>query len=309
MSKGKIGILFHPDCALHEMGENHPESPQRLQVIETALKHSELNPCLNFIKANTADFEKVTRAHDKQYLDNLINIAPKFGYTKIDEDTMMNPWTLKAALFAAGSVIQAVDLVMEQVITQAFCNVRPPGHHALHNKAMGFCFLNNVAIGVLHALTEYSLKRVAIIDFDVHHGNGTEDIIKDKTQVLFCSSYQYPFYPQSPIIQNNPHILHLPLQAFTDSKTFREGVSKQWLGPLREFAPDFIFISAGFDAHYSDPIGGLKLTEDDYYWITKEVFSIAKECCNGRVVSSLEGGYNLSHLGSCVVSHLKGLLA
>lgn len=301
-----VGIISHEQCLLHEMGRNHPESPKRLDSIMDALTNVEFSPPLSFYQAIPASYQDIILAHDPEYVDSIIKHSPTAGYYPIDPDTIMNPYTLKAAFLAAGAVIQGVDLVMENTIQQAFCNVRPPGHHAEHNKAMGFCFFNNVAIGVAHAFKKYPLKKIAIVDFDVHHGNGTEDIIKDNENVLFCSSYEYPFYPFSAVIQNNLHLIHLPLPRLTSGEMFRKGVREHFLPALTAFSPDFIFISAGFDAHYADPLADLKLNESDYFWITKEIANIAQKCCQGRIVSSLEGGYNLEFLGKSVVAHIQG---
>lgn len=300
-----IGIISHPECLLHEMGPFHPECPERIQVIDHALRQADFSQDLRFYEALLASKEQVSLAHDKAYIDRIFKYAPKQGRLDLDPDTSMNPHTLQAALYAAGSVIQAVDLVMKQQVNQCFCNVRPPGHHAEHNKAMGFCFFNNIAIGARYAMQTYHLNKIAIIDFDVHHGNGTEDIFKDEPKVLFCSSFQFPYYPFNTVVQNNPHILHIPLNAGSEPEAFQKMVKSHFLPVLHAFDPEFIFISAGFDAHREDPLANLNFTENDYYWISKEIFSIANLCCDGKIVSALEGGYNLDVLGNSVVAHLR----
>jgi len=303
-----IGIISHPECLLHEMGPFHPESPERIQIIDTALRNSEFVQDLRFYKALAATRDQLIAVHDPAYVARIFQYAPNSGRLDLDPDTSMNPHTLQAALFAAGSVIQGVDLVMKQEVNQIFCNVRPPGHHAEHNKAMGFCFFNNIAVGVAHALNNYKLNKVAIVDFDVHHGNGTEDIFRENEKVLFCSSFQYPFYPFNEVIQNNPHILHIPINPGRDNEYFKNMVSSHWLPTLHQFQPEMIFISAGFDAHKQDPLANLNFTEEDYYWISKEIFNIATLHCEGKIISALEGGYNLNVLGSSVVAHLSAFI-
>ncbi len=298
-----IGIISHPDCLLHEISKGHPECPERIQVIDHALKNSKIKPYLKFYQAQPANKQDLMLAHDTEYVELIFNHAPKTGIFQIDPDTVMNPHTLQAALLAAGSAIQAVDLVMKNEVQQAFCNVRPPGHHAEHARAMGFCFFNNVAIAALHAINQHNLSRIAIIDFDVHHGNGTEDIFLQDDRIMLCSSFQYPFYPMSPQHENS-HLLHLPLSAGTRGIEFRKLFAQKFLPKLEDFAPEFIFISAGFDAHAIDPLANLKFLEEDYYWLGKEIFELAAESCDGRIVSLLEGGYALEVIGQCVVAHL-----
>ncbi len=298
-----IGIISHPACVLHEISPGHPECPDRIRVIEKALKKSKLEPFLKYYNAIPARKTDLIEAHDINYVDFIFNNAPKVGIFQIDADTIMNPHSLQAALLAAGGAMEAVDLVMKGEIKQAFCNGRPPGHHAEKARAMGFCFFNNVAIAVLHAINQYKLERIAIVDFDVHHGNGTEDIFLEDDRVMLCSSYQYPFYPMTPI-EENSHLLHLPLAAGTRGLEFRKLFAQKFLPKLEEFQPEFIFISAGFDAHAIDPLANLKFMEEDYYWLGKEIYELAEQSCKGRIVSCLEGGYALKVLGQCVVAHL-----
>lgn len=303
-----VALISHPDCFLHEMGEGHPEQPARIQAIVDELMRQGLYAKLEHYLAPLATREQIELAHEHDYVDTIFQHAPKHRRVLLDADTSMNPFTLQAALRAAGAVVQAVDLVMKNEVNAAFCNVRPPGHHAEHNKAMGFCFFNNIAIGALYALAHYQLKRVAIVDFDVHHGNGTEDIVRNDERILLCSSFQHPFYPFVGAATKSQHILNLPLAAGTDGASYRKKVSEYWFPALRAFKPEIIFISAGFDAHAEDPLAAMLLTAEDYGWLTDEIKQIADEVCQGRIVSVLEGGYSLSALGESVARHVRVLL-
>jgi len=303
-----LAIISHPDCILHDAGPEHPERPERVKVIQNALKHFPFNVPCEFLQAPLATREQLINAHHESYVDWIMSIAPKEGVIGIDADTWMNPYTLNAALRAAGALPFAVDLVMQQKAQAAFCNIRPPGHHAEYEKAMGFCFFNNVAIGVMHALKQYQLERIAIIDFDVHHGNGTQNIFQDDSQVMYCSSFEYPFYPGYQEERDNEHILSVPLSAGTTSETFREKVKAAWFEKLAAFQPQFIFFSAGFDAHCNDPLADLNLVEADYVWLTTQIAKIAKAHCDGRMVSALEGGYNLEALAQCVPAHVNAMV-
>lgn len=302
-----LAVISHPDCQLHDAGEGHPECPQRTIVIQNALKNYPFKTPIHYYEASLATRDQLIRVHDEQYVDWLCSIAPKEGIVGIDPDTWMNPYTLNAALRAAGSVPMAVDLVMKKMAQAVFCNVRPPGHHAEKEAAMGFCFFDNVAVGVAHALEVHGLKRVAIVDFDVHRGNGTQVIFQQDKRVLYCSSFAHPFYPGYEKEMDNEHILSVPLSAGTGGDLFRAVVSQAWFEKLDAFKPQLIYFSAGFDAHAQDPIGCLKLTEADYVWLTKEVAKIAKKHAEGRMVSVLEGGYNLDVLAQCVPAHVNEL--
>ncbi len=304
----KVAFISHPDCSKHEMGSRHPERPARLSAIADYLQVSGLDASLHHYDAPLATREQLLRVHDAQYVDRIHAYAPKEGLVQLDPDTAMNPYTLVAALRAAGAVVQAVDLAMSGEVSAAFCSVRPPGHHAEHDRAMGFCIFNNVAVGAAHALDEHGLERVAIVDFDVHHGNGTEDIFRDEPRVLFCSSFQHPFYPGSGAATVSDHIINIPLAAGTAGDEFRSAASARWLEPLDRFRPEIVFISAGFDAHADDNMALLALTEADYAWITGQVKRVADAHAQGRIVSTLEGGYNLSALGHSVAAHIKVLL-
>ncbi|ASQ45775.1 histone deacetylase family protein [Legionella clemsonensis] len=303
-----IGFISHQDCLLHQMGAFHPEQPARLKVIEEAVSNSDLHHQLRYYQAPLAEREHLLRVHDKDYVDYIFRISPAEGMVSLDPDVMMNPHSLTAALRAAGAVIYGVELIMNEAVDAVFCNVRPPGHHAEHNRAMGFCLFNNIAIGVAHALEQYNLKRIAIIDFDVHHGNGTEDIFQKEERVLYCSTFQHPFYPYSGAATYSQHILNIPLPAGATGELFREKVEEFWLQQIEQFAPDMIFFSAGFDAYYQDDMANLMLRTEDYQWITQKIKQIADKHCQGRMLSALEGGYYLNDLGACVVAHLRGLL-
>ncbi len=242
------------------------------------------------------------------YIERIFQISPKSGYISLDWDDFMNPYSLKAAPRAAGAGVKAVDLVFQKKVMAAFCNVRPPGHHAERAKAMGFCIFNNVAIAAAHAMAKYNIKRLAIIDFDVHHGNGTEEIFRNDARVLFCSTFEHPFYPFSEVDNTSNHMLPIPLKAFTDGTIYREKVSALWFDKIKSFSPEVIFFSAGFDAHRCDPLGDLQLEVADYLWLIQQIADLAKKFCSGRMISMLEGGYNLDYLGDCVVAHIQGLL-
>jgi acetoin utilization deacetylase AcuC-like enzyme len=303
-----ITLISHPDCALHEMGKHHPESPARLSAIQDQLLYSRLDLVLHHHDAPLATHQQLCRVHSPEYVEHIFHISPKQGHVALDPDTSMNPHTLSAALRAAGAMVLAVDLVMTDKTSAAFCNVRPPGHHAEHNKAMGFCIFNNIAVGAAHALHEYNLERVAIVDFDVHHGNGTEDIFKDEPKILFCSTFQHPFYPYSGTDVTSEHIVNVPLPSGTNGQMFRDAVQSRWLPKLEEFQPELILISAGFDAHIEDEMSGLCLLDQDFAWVTTEIKTIADKYAKGRIVSTLEGGYALPALGRSVAAHINALL-
>lgn len=303
-----ISIISHRECALHEMGLHHPECPARLSAIQDQLLSSGLDIIIQHYDAPLASREQLCRVHDPEYVDYIFQKAPEEGHSWLDPDTSMNPHTLPAALHAAGAAALAVDLVMTGKSKVVFCNVRPPGHHAEHNKAMGFCFFNNIAVAAAHALQVHMLKRVAIVDFDVHHGNGTEDIFREVPEVLFCSTFQHPFYPDTGTGDAPEHIINVPLPAGADGEAFRAAVESHWLPKLEAFQPELILISAGFDAHVEDDMANLCLVDQDYAWVTTEIKRIADKYAKGRIVSTLEGGYSLSALGRSVVAHLNAML-
>lgn len=290
------------------MGGHHPESPARLQAVYDAFDRSGLMPRLQSVEAPLATQAQLGAAHSLDYVDAIFAAAPVSDYAYLDPDTSMNPFSLEAACRAAGAVVKGVDMVMAGEAANAFCAVRPCGHHAMHDHAMGFCIFNNVAVGALHAINAYGLARVAILDFDVHHGNGTEDIFHQDERVMFCSSFQHPFYPGTGANSGNRHIVPTPLAARTTSAQFRQAIDATWWPALDRFQPELIIISAGFDAHADDPLANLQLHEDDYVWITERIREMADVYAQGRVVSALEGGYNLAALGRSAVAHVEALL-
>jgi acetoin utilization deacetylase AcuC-like enzyme len=300
--------ITHPDCLLHEMLPGHPECPERLHAIEDRLKAAGIMDYLHLHEAPHAERQHLARVHTARYLDEIFASAPSEGFAVLDPDTAMNPHTLNAALRAAGALVLATDLVISGRERNAFCSVRPPGHHAERDRAMGFCFFNNVAVGVAHALEQHHLERVAIIDFDVHHGNGTEDIFADEPRVLLCSSFQYPFYPFKAGATVPGHLINVPLRAGTGGEGFRKAVSEAWFPEIEAFRPQMFFFSAGFDGHREDPLASLELVEDDYLWITKSIMHYALEYAESRIVSTLEGGYALSALGRSATQHVRTLL-
>lgn len=289
------------------MGDHHPECPDRLSAINDRLIAAGLDMYLGFYDAPLAELEQIARVHPMEYVEEMLANVPEHGIRHVDPDTAMCPHTMKAALRSAGAGILATDLVLKREIENAFCAVRPPGHHAETAKAMGFCFFNNIAIAARHALEVHGLERVAIVDFDVHHGNGTEDIFKNDPRVQMVSIFQHPFYPYSGADNPAPNMVNVPVPAGTRGDAFRQIVSDIWVPALREHWPQMIFISAGFDAHYEDDMGSLGLVEADYVWATEQIKQVAEECCEKRIVSILEGGYSLSSLARSVVSHVKAL--
>ncbi|UDM49678.1 histone deacetylase family protein [Cupriavidus sp. MP-37] len=302
------GYYTHPEFQRHEMGHFHPECPERLQAIEDHLISHGLDGLLERREAPPATREQLERVHRPEHVDALERCSPSSGYHAIDPDTSMNAHTLAAATLAAGAAVAATDAVIAGEFENAFCCVRPPGHHAEPGRAMGFCFYNNVAIAARHALQAHGLERVAIIDFDVHHGNGTEAAFRGDERVMMCSIFQHPFYPYSGTEQLAPNMVNIPLPAYSNGMAVREVVETIWLPRLNEFRPQMLFISAGFDAHREDDLGQMGLVEQDYAWITGQLVELARTHAQGRIVSCLEGGYNLSALGRSVLAHLKVLL-
>ena len=304
-----VAFITHPDCLLHEMGGGHPEEPSRLRAIEAQLHYSNLEPKLLRLQAQAATRQQLLKVHSERDLQLLDTLAPARGYAQIDPDTSMNQSTLRAAYLAAGAAVLATDLVMAGRVSSAFCAVRPPGHHAERDRAMGFCFFNNVAVAVAHALETHALTRVAVVDFDVHHGNGTEDIFAKDPRVLMVSTFQHPFYPESGIAGRSERMVNIPLAAHSQPGEFRAAVTDHWLPALERFRPQMIFVSAGFDAHKDDEMSMLQLTDDDYVWVTQQIKGAAQRLSGGRIVSTLEGGYDLRSLARCAVKHLEVLAA
>ena len=303
----QTAYITHSLCLKHDMGAHHPECPARIHAIEDQLIASGLFGYLQHHEAPEVTREQLLRVHDAAYVDAIKAAAPHHGLVELDGDTSMNPFTYPAALRAAGAVVMGVDLVMAGKVENAFCNIRPPGHHAEKARAMGFCIFNNIAIGAAHALAAHGLSRVAIADFDVHHGNGTEHAFHDNPRVMLCSTFQHPFYPYVGADSGNDHIINVPLAAGTGSLEFRDAVTNQWLPALEKFKPEFLLISAGFDAHREDDMAMLKLVDADYGWVTKQLKHVAERHCHKRIVSTLEGGYELHALGRSAMAHIKEL--
>lgn len=303
----KTAYLTHPSSLRHEMGADHPECPARIHAIEDQLIASGLLPFLYQHEAPAASKEQLARVHSVDYIESIFKISPHSGLVYLDADTAMNPHSLEAALHAAGAAVKAVDLVMSGEAENAFCNIRPPGHHAGRSSASGFCIFNNVAVAAAHALEHHGLQRVAIADFDVHHGNGTDEIFNADTRVMLCSTFRHPYYPYAGTESANEHIINVPLAAGASGAEFRAAVTEKWLPALERFQPQLLLISAGFDAHREDDMGGLALREADYAWVTEELKTLAKRHAGGRIVSALEGGYALHALGRSATAHIKVL--
>ena len=306
-----VYFISHPVCMEHLTPAYHPERPERLSAIDDQLLTSGVGSLLHYREAPQATREQLLRVHSASYVDALSRAAPSAGKPVCLDggDTYMSEHSLEAALRAAGAVVSAVDLVMDGEDNAAFCSVRPPGHHATRDQAMGFCLYNNIAVGAAHALDAHGLERVAIADFDVHHGDGTDDMFLHEPRVLFCSTFQHPFYPyQGAERRSGVRRVNVPLRAGTGGEAFRAAVREHWLPALDAFRPQLVMISAGFDAHLEDDMAGFGLVEDDYAWVTRKLKGIAERHARGRIVSALEGGYALSALGRSVVAHLKALL-
>ena len=314
---GATGYYFHNDCKLHNMGEGHPEAPERLDAIEDRLLITGVADALERRQPNPANLAEIKLAHRRihiaamrgmsEWLEEDDVAAGTTQHFSLDTDTSMNSKTYRAALLAAGAAVEAVDAVLAGELENAFCAVRPPGHHACGDKAMGFCFFNNIAIAAKYAVARHGLERVAIIDFDVHHGNGTEDIVAGDDRILMVSYFQHPFYPEGGSLKRDSNLLNVPVPAYTKGMDIREVVDGIWIPRLEEFKPQLIFISAGFDAHREDDMGQLGLVEADFQWITKRIKYVAQRHCEGRIVSVLEGGYNLSSLARSVEAHVRVL--
>lgn len=300
--------ITHSTCKMHEMGPGHPECPERLDAISDQMLASGL---INYVQEMDVpapvDDEALIRVHDRDYIDRLQRMVPRQGLAEVDPDTMLNPYSLTAARHAAASGVLAVDEIMGGQASVAFCAVRPPGHHAERARSMGFCFFNNIAVAAAHALDHHGLERVAIIDFDVHHGNGTENIFAGDSRVLMCSFFQHPLYPNTGVENVADNMINIPVPAYSRGDVIRKLVEEHWMSRLDAFMPQMVFISAGFDAHREDDLAQLGLVEDDYAWLTAQLLKVAQTHSSGRIVSMLEGGYNLSALGRSVVAHVKAL--
>ncbi len=312
----KTGFFTHPACRQHDMGAGHPECPQRLDAIADRLLSSGVLDVLDQRTAPAAPITDLELAHGRMHIASLRGLTDSLRddiaaggptHTPIDPDTTMNVHTWEAALSAAGAALAATDAVIAGELENAFCSVRPPGHHACHDKAMGFCFFNNVAIAARYAIERHGLQRVVIIDFDVHHGNGTEDIVSGDERILMLSFFQHPFYPYSDSLSTANNMVNVPVPAYSKGDVVRALVQEQWMERLEEFAPEMIFISAGFDAHREDDLGQMGLVESDYAWLTTQIKNVALKHAKGRIVSCLEGGYHLDALARSVEAHLRVL--
>src|SRR5580698_984543 len=308
------GLISHPACLGHLPPRGHPECSERLRAVMTALEADAFQDLVR-LDAPRADEADLLRAHTREHVDVILGPTTKAalerGYVQIDPDTAMMAGSIDAALRAAGAVVAAVDEIHAGRLRNAFCAVRPPGHHAERARAMGFCLFNNVAVGALHARAVHGYRRIAIVDFDVHHGNGTQDIFWSDIDTFYASSHQAPFYPGTGYASERgvaDNILNVPLRAGSGSREFRNAYEREILPALQRFAPDFVFLSAGFDAHRDDPLAELELVENDYDWVTKAVCEIARMSAGARVVSVLEGGYDLEALARSSAVHMRALM-
>ena len=310
------GYFSHPDCKKHEMGAGHPECPERLDAIDDWLLATGVADALDQREAPLAALGDIELAHDRMMVAAIRGLSDRLAddvkaggpsHAQIDPDTALNVHSWNAALRAVGATLAATDAVMAGELENAFCAVRPPGHHACHDRSMGFCIFNSVAVAAKYALERHGLKRVAVVDFDVHHGNGTEDIIRGDDRVLMLSFFQHPFYPHSGTRAQGDNMVNVPVAAYTKGPEVRELIEHLWIPRLEAFKPEMIFISAGFDAHRDDDLGQMGLVEQDYAWITRRIKDVAKRHAHGRIVSSLEGGYNLHALARSVEAHIRVL--
>lgn len=300
--------ISHQKCHAHDTGQAHPESSSRLSAIEDKLLLSGVSDFLRHYDAPEVTRDQLLRAHTVEHLENMDRMMPTQGYARLDPDTIVSPETMPAALRAAGAVVAAVDLLMKGEMNNAFCSVRPPGHHAESDRALGFCVFNNIAVGAKHALEKHGLNKVAVLDFDVHQGNGTEDILIGDDRVLYCSIFQHPFFPYTTLPENSDRVISIPLDADAKSAEFRAAVTDHWLPALESFQPEMIFVSAGFDAHQDDEMSYVSLTDADFRWVAEHIVRIADASASGRIVSALEGGYEVHSLARCVETHLRVLM-
>ncbi len=303
-------LITHPDCLKHVTPEGHPECVARLQAILAALQTTQFD-VLQRVGAPLAEKAQILRAHPEDYFNRVQTAEPQQGWTMLDADTHMTNGSFNAALRAAGANVKAVDLVMSGVADNAFCAIRPPGHHAETATSMGFCLFGSVVIGAKHAIEHHGLSRVAIVDFDVHHGNGTQDLVWNDDRIHFASTHQMPLYPGSGTVHEtggSSNVLNIPLAPNADGSTLKVAFEKSIMPALYHHKPEMIFISAGFDAHYADPLANLNFDEDDFAWATKQLKTAANDLCHGRLVSTLEGGYDLDALAASTAAHVKVLM-
>jgi acetoin utilization deacetylase AcuC-like enzyme len=303
-----LTIISHSACLGHDTGEHHPESRDRLDAINDHLLMSGLDYVVMHRDSAKATLEQLERVHARSYIDSLYRRVPETGVVALDDDTFMGASGLEAALYAAGAGPLGVDLIMAGRGCPVFCAVRPPGHHAERAAAQGFCLFNNIAVAAAHAMEAHGMSKVAIVDFDVHHGNGTESIFADDPRVLFCSVFQHPFYPYSGHESDTRNLVDVPLPLGTKGPEFRAALTEHWLPALDAFAPEFVFVSAGFDGHVADDMSGFQLVEADYFWVTAEIAKLAERHAGGRVLSMLEGGYEPGALARSVNAHINALL-
>lgn len=303
----QTAFISHPDTLLHVMDGDHPESPARIAAIKDRLIAAQIFDHLQLHDAPLASDEQLGRVHTQAYIRHIRQTAPQTGMVHLDPDTTMGPMTLTAALHAAGAVVLATDLVMSGKVPNAFCCVRPPGHHAGRDHSAGFCIFNNVAVGVAHAMAAHGIERAAIIDFDVHHGEGSEDIFRDAPGVMLCSTFQHPFYPYQGAASRTERMINVPLPAGTDGKAFRAAVEREFAPALEKFQPQIVFVSAGFDAHRDDPLASFNLIRSDYVWMTEFIMEVAHRHAHDRVISTLEGGYDLISLADSATAHVRTL--
>ncbi len=304
-------LLFsHESSARHDTGQGHPERPDRIRAVMEALAADRFD-ALDRREAPEADLADLDRVHPAGYVERLLAAVPEDGLVRIDPDTVMSPESGEAALRASGAIIAAIDAVAAGAADNAFCAVRPPGHHAEPGRSMGFCLFNNIAVGALHARAAHGLEKIAVVDFDVHHGNGTQAVFESDPGLLFASTHEYPLYPGTGAASETGvgNVFNVPLASGSGSAEFRAGVEGHILPALREFRPDLILVSAGFDGHARDPLASLRLVEDDYAWITRELCALAGELCGGRLVATLEGGYDLDALAASVSAHVGEMLS
>lgn len=302
-------LITHTACLYHEMPAGHPENPDRLRAIIRRLDAPEFTNLMR-LEAPFADRGHLARVHPSFYIDAMLEAVPTRGLVQIDGDTILSPGSGEAALRAAGAVVEGVNRVMSADVRNAFCAVRPPGHHAEPTRAMGFCIFNNVAIGALHARANYQMRKIAVLDFDVHHGNGTQDMFAEDPDLFFGSTHQMPLYPGTgrPEERGRGNIHNVALRPNSGGTQFRAAWSEKILPALDAFEPEFILISAGFDAHRADPLANLQLDEADFAWITRRICDYAAHACQGRIVSTLEGGYDLAALADSCAAHVAVLM-
>lgn len=302
-------LYTHPDCLDHDTGPGHPECTDRLKSVLAALEAEEF-ALLDRREAPLAAEEMLERVHETAYVRQTLAAMPEDGFKRLDPDTVVSPGSGRAALRAAGAAVAAVDAVMAGEVRNAFCAVRPPGHHAEPGRAMGFCLFNNVAVAAAHAHHVHGLDRLFILDFDVHHGNGTQALAEHDDRVFYASLHQHPFYPGTGDARETGrgNVLNVPLSAGAGSADFRKGFERQVMPAIETFKPEMIFISAGFDGHAMDPLAEMNLKADDFGWATGLLCEAANRLCSARVVSTLEGGYNLGVLGSCAAAHVRALM-